>query len=379
MKYRKLGRTGLDVGEIGLGTEFLWHEPLETVRSVVDEAIGNGVNYFDLWMPSPEVRDNFGTVLKGRREKVILAGHLGSTLKDGQYFRTRDKALCDQYIHDFLNRLGTDYIDVLMLHFIDEQEDFEHVAGNDGILEMALKLKKEGKARFIGMSSHIAPVSLNAVNSGHIDVLMFPVNAAFDALPGDTELDALWKKDSYLQLGEGGQKTVNSRKQLYYACEKQNVGLIAMKPYAAGWLFSDESSLKLTPVQCLNYALSQPGVSTVVPGCKNVTEMKAALSYLTASTEDKDFSGVISHTGWSLRGSCMYCNHCLPCPSRIDIAATTRIADSAAHGVTESIRRKYHELEVKASSCIQCGACMERCPFGVDVQANMERAAGLFE
>jgi aryl-alcohol dehydrogenase-like predicted oxidoreductase len=123
MQFRKLGRTGLDVGVIGLGTEFLWHESKEVVLSVVDEALENGVNYIDLWMPSCEVRDNFGVALQGRREKVIVAGHLGSTLKDGQYYRTRDKSMCEEYINDFLTRLKTTYIDVLMLHFIDEQDD----------------------------------------------------------------------------------------------------------------------------------------------------------------------------------------------------------------------------------------------------------------
>lgn len=381
MQYRKLGRTGLDVGVIGLGSEFLWHEPLETVMAVVDEAIGNGVNYIDLWMPSNEVRDNFGVALQGRREKVIMAGHLGSTLKDGQYYRTRDKSMCTEYINDFLTRLKTDYIDILMLHFIDEQDDYDSVFSNEGILEIALRLKKEGKARYIGMSSHRVPVSLDAVNNGFIDVLMFPVNPAFDVLPGDMKLEALWEKDSYVQLDEKDYKPTHSRKELYHDCLKQNVGIIAMKPYAGGWLLNgrDDISLTLSPAQCMNYSLSQPGVCTVVPGCKSVKEMKDALSYLNASDIDKDYAGTISKSNWNLKGSCMYCNHCLPCSSNMDIAAITRLADNAVNGITDSIRGKYKVLDAKASSCIKCGECMERCPFGVDIISNMERAANLFE
>ncbi len=381
MQSRKLGRTDLDVGVIGLGTEFLWHEPKKVVVSVVDEAIENGVNYIDLWMPSPEVRDNFGVALQGRREKVIVAGHLGSTLKGNQYYRTRDKSMCEEYINDFLSRLKTNYIDILMLHFIDEQDDYENVFGNDGIFEMALKMKKEGKARYIGMSSHKVPVSLKAVNSGNIDVLMFPVNPAFDLLPGDTQLEALWQKDTYSQIDEQGYKPIHSRKELYSACVKQNVGIIAMKPYAGGWLLGgkDDSSLVLTPTQCISYSLSQPGVCTVVPGCKSVNEMKDALLYLNASDENKDYSKTISKSKWNLKGSCMYCNHCLPCSSNIDIAATTRLADSAVQGINDSLRSKYDSLVYKASSCIKCGECMERCPFGVDVISNMERANNLFE
>jgi predicted aldo/keto reductase-like oxidoreductase len=242
-------------------------------------------------------------------------------------------------------------------------------------------MKREGKARYIGMSSHKVPVSLNAVNNGYIDVIMFPVNPAFDILPGDTQLEALWQKDTYIQLDEKGYKPIHNRKELYSSCVKQNVGIIAMKPYAGGWLLNDKdgSSLLLSPTQCISYSLSQPGVCAVVPGCKNVSEMKDALLYLNASDEDKDYSKTISKSKWNLKGSCMYCNHCLPCSSNIDIAMTTRLADSAAHGVTDSIRAKYEALGSKASNCIKCGACMERCPFDVDVISNMERAINLFE
>ena len=381
MQYRKLGRTGLDVGVIGLGSEFLWHEPQEVVLSVVDEAIDNGVNYIDLWMPSPEVRDYFGTALQGRREKVLLAGHLGSTLKDGQYFKTRDHFKCEEFIYDFYKRLKTDYIDILMLHFIDEQDDYGKVFENEGMLEFALKLKKEGKARYIGMSSHRVPVSLRAVNNGFVDVLMFPVNPAFDVLPGDTRLEALWEKDSYKQLDETGYSPAINRRELYSACVKQNVGMVAMKPYAGGWLLNGftDRSLKLTPAQCMNYSLSQPGVSTVVPGCKNVKELQDALSYLNASDDEKDYSKAISESGLSLAGSCMYCNHCLPCPSRINIAETTRLADSAVNGITDDMKSRYEALDHKASECIKCGACTKRCPFDVDVVSNMERAVKLFE
>ncbi len=380
MIYRKLGRTGLDVGIIGLGTEHLWHEPKETVISVIDEALDNGVNYMDLFMPSPEIRDNIGAAISGRREKVMIAGHIGSVEKDGQYLRTREKTACIEYVDDLLTRLKTDYIDFLMLHFIDGEDDFQSVFGEDGMLELALKFKKQGKARYIGMSSHKVPVSLMAVNSGHLDVLMFPVNPAFDMLPGNTELGDLWEAKPYKQLEDNGRRPEYGRRELYLACEKQGTGIVAMKPYAGGWLFYKEnpSSIVLTPAQCLHYSLSQPGVCTAVPGCKTVEQMREALTYLNSSDEEKDFSKTISSTSWDIRGSCMYCNHCLPCPAGIDIGAVTRLADSAGEGITDVVRQKYEQLKIKASECFKCGSCMERCPFGVDVISNMGRAVGTF-
>ena len=74
----------------------------------------------------------------------------------------------------------------------------------------------------------------------------------------------------------------------------------------------------------------------------------------------------------------MYCNHCLPCPVSIDIGTTTRLTDTAAYGITDSIISEYEALSSKASDCTECGVCMENCPFGVDVVGNMARAVAMF-
>lgn len=379
MRYRKLGRTGIDVGIVGLGAEYLEYASESTVTSVVHEAVDRGVNYIDLFMASPGVRDNFGTALKNKRHRVMIAGHLGSVLRDGQYCRSRDKVECKKFFEDLLARLKTDYIDALMLHFVDKPDDFEIIFNSEGLLDLALQLKKEGKARFIGLSSHNVPTALKAVNSGYIDVLMFPVNPAFDTLLGDTEVEGSMKGILYRQSAVADSESISKRKSLYHACTIHNVGLVAMKPYAAGVLFGENpSSIVLTPVQCLNYALSQPAVCTVVPGCKNVDEMKAALSFLEATDEERDYSAINVNTLAKLKGNCQYCNHCLPCPVGIDIGTTTRITDTAGYELNDSIVSEYEALAVPASACTECGVCIERCPFGVDIISNMNRAVDIF-
>lgn len=75
----------------------------------------------------------------------------------------------------------------------------------------------------------------------------------------------------------------------------------------------------------------------------------------------------------------VYCSHCLPCPSVIDIPRISGLLVSAANGVSENLKRTYGSVAAKASSCVECGLCSERCPFGVDVVANMREAARLFE
>jgi aryl-alcohol dehydrogenase-like predicted oxidoreductase len=110
MEFRKLGRTGLDVSAIGLGTEHLNRQPRETVVSVIREAIEHGVNYFDLVFSFPEYLDNLRAAFQGHREHALLTGHLGSTERNGQYFKTRSLKTCERFFLGFLSRLGTDHV-----------------------------------------------------------------------------------------------------------------------------------------------------------------------------------------------------------------------------------------------------------------------------
>ena len=369
MEYRKLGKTGFDVSMIGLGTEYLNGVPRETVVSVVREATDKGVNYIDLFFSHAEIRDNVGIALEDRRDKVLLAAHLGSAEKNGQYYKTTDREVSEKFFLDFLTRLHTDYVDVLMLHNIDSEEEYGKALEN--LMDLALRFQKEGKARFIGLSGHNPPVAMKAVKNDHIDVLMYPVNFTGDAMPG--------------------------RKELLSTCVNEGVGLVAMKPYAGGKLLQKVKSIYLehyqtgwkkyqkdipasiTPVQCVSYALSQIGVSTIVPGVKNLDELGDALRFLDATDEEKDYSAIIEYFQEYSEGECVYCNHCLPCPSVIDIGRTIRLLETAQYAISDELRADYDGLSSKASDCIECGSCMERCPFGVDVVSKMKQAVELFE
>lgn len=376
MQYRKLGKTGLDVGAIGLGTEYLINLPRETVASVIHMAIERGINYFDLFFAQPEFRDNMGVAFNGYRDKVILAAHLGSAEIDGQYEKTRDPQLCENFFFDFLTRYGTDYVDILFLHNIDSREDYDNAMNPGGLLEMATRYRQEGKARHIGYSGHNTVTSRQAVERSDIDVLMFPINLANHAMPG--------------------------KQELLEACVAEQTGLVVMKPYAGGNLLSEEALIKvadmqmgrretpgarmrfkksgmITPIQCLSYALDQTGVSTIVPGCGSIEQLEAALAYLQASEEEQAYTSLLPDFAEYRTGQCVYCNHCLPCPSEIDIGLTTRLLKKAEREMTREVQASYDEMAAKASDCIQCGDCMERCPFGADVISHMEQAASVFE
>ncbi|WP_300685042.1 aldo/keto reductase [Acutalibacter sp. 1XD8-36] len=179
MNYRTLGRTGLTVSEIGLGSEAFVKQTVEDGVALVNAAIDAGVNYFDLFNPEPHVRDVFGLAMQGRRDKFIMQAHLCSAWIDGQYKRTRDMDQVKAAFTDLMARLRTDYIDVGMVHYVDKQKDFDQVFGGP-VIEFAKEQKAAGHIRHIGMSTHNPRIAIQAVKSGLIDVIMFSINPAYD-------------------------------------------------------------------------------------------------------------------------------------------------------------------------------------------------------
>ncbi|MFX1418002.1 MAG: aldo/keto reductase [Promethearchaeota archaeon] len=284
MKFRKLGRTGLKVSEIGLGTEYLFRQPKKTVISVLDEAIKNGINYFDIVFNVSNYIDNISIALKDCRDDIILTCHLGTLDEDGRVRRSRNIKECEQSFLNTISKFGKDYIDIVNLQFVKEKE-YESIIAQGGLLDLAKKLQEEGKARFIGISTHNASIGQKAVKSCYFDMVMNQVNFVNN---GMTEREELLKN-----------------------CREQNIGFIAIKPFAGGKLLqrnrtvavakyqSGGISLKkkmpkdITPIKCLSYVLSQPGVSTTLPGVKDVEELKEVLAYINASNEEKDYSAII--------------------------------------------------------------------------------------
>ena len=84
MEYRKLGRTGYLVSEIGMGCEGFAEKSYDEVKAFVDVMEQEGVNCIDLYSPDPQMRTNLGRALMGRRDQLVLQAHLCTIWKDGQ-------------------------------------------------------------------------------------------------------------------------------------------------------------------------------------------------------------------------------------------------------------------------------------------------------
>lgn len=379
MKYRTLGKTGLSVSEIGLGAEWLERHNAQEVKEIIDRCEEAGINILDCWMSEPNVRSNIGKAIAGKRDRWIIQGHIGSTWQDGQYVRTRQLDKAKEAFEDLLARLGTDYIDLGMIHFVDEVREFHQIMDGE-FLEYVLKLKQDGVIRHIGMSTHNPQVAKLAAQSDIIEMILFSINPAFDLLPASENIDDYFKE----KYDESLHGIDPEREDLYRICEQNQVGITVMKGYAGGRLFSDQTSpfgVALTPVQCIHYALTRPAVASIMAGYDSVGHVDAAVAYETATDEEKDYASVLAKAPLhAYYGQCTYCGHCAPCPVGIDIAMVNKLYDLAVmqDEIPATLRAHYEQLSANARDCIGCKGCETRCPFGVAVASLMEKTAKLF-
>jgi len=382
MRYRELGRTGIRVSEIGLGGEGFEGKSYGECEALIDCAMKNGINFYDLYNSNPDVRSNVGKALsRYPRESFVIEGHLCSMWEKGQYGRTRKIGEVVAAYEDFLARTRLSYVDVGMIHYVDEERDYDAVFGGE-IIKYARKLKAAGVIRCLGISTHNTEIAQRAAESGLVDVILFSINAAHDMLPATDDVDTLFKENTF--SGRTYEGVDPKRDLLYRTCQNAGVALTVMKGYAAGILLDGRQSpfgAAMTPAQCLHYCLTRPAVASVAVGASSTDEIRSALAYIEASYDEKDYSAVLANAPkHAFHGHCMYCGHCAPCPKGIDVAAVNKYLDLALiqRNLPETLKDHYGLLAHHADECAACAQCVKNCPFGVDVVGKMKQAARLF-
>lgn len=230
---RKLGKTGEWVTMIGLGG---WHigrmkeeaVALQTVRRALDL----GVTFFDTAFSYEDgvSEERMGKGLRGKRDTIFLM------TKDTE--RKKGDALA--HLHESLQRLRTDHVDLWQFHSIQTVEDVETLFGPHGAMEAAEQAKREGKIRYVGITGHYDPyVHLKALDyHGVLDTMQMPIN------PVDMH-DLSFTRLVLPKLVE------------------YDVGVLAMKTLAMGNIITHGAA---TAEECLRYAWSLP-VSVLVAGC----------------------------------------------------------------------------------------------------------------
>ena len=332
------------------------------MREALELAVGRGVNYFDLAMSEASPFAVYGETLKDRRKELYYQVHFGAEYRTGKYGWTLSLERIKKSVDWQLKNLKTDYIDFGFVHCIDEEADLRKVL-EGGTLDYMKQLKEAGVIRHIGLSSHTPGIVNRMLDTGLIDMVMFSINPAYDYRHGDYAIG-----------------TVDERTALYRRCEAEGVGISVMKAFGGGQLLNAGTSpfgQALSEYQCIQYALDKPGVLTVLPGLRGTEDLRRLLGFFEAAEEEKDYSVLGSFAPREAEGVCVYCNHCQPCPSGLDVGLINKYYDLVMAGDALA-RNHYLNLEKKASSCTGCGHCDRRCPFQVKQTERMKEIRDYF-
>ncbi len=247
---RQLGKTGVRVPILGYGCAQVGTErTLEEGIELFQQAFEMGITYFDTapkWAGYGKSQVQLGHAFKGRRKDIFL------TTKAAK--QTGDEAL--KVLEENLKQLQTDHVDLLYVHSIGANEmDPKIVNGPGGSIEFLQRAKREGLARFVGVTGHNRPDRfVEVLKNFDIDVMMNNVNFV-------------------------DRHTYNFEEKVWPLAAEKNVGLVAMKVFG-GSQGSKTADAKLPVDQhttAFRYSLSLPNVSCAILGMKTLTELKRNL------------------------------------------------------------------------------------------------------
>jgi predicted aldo/keto reductase-like oxidoreductase len=217
-------------------------------------------------------------------------------------------------------------------------------------MEAMRQAKAGGAVRFIGFTGHnpwLMMTSLKAAD-GELDTVQIPFNVMRREYGEDPALG------------------------LFEYCQKRDIGVIIMKPVAAGRITRNLST-------ALKFIFAHE-MATAIPGAASVAEfaadVQAAEEFERLSPADQQRfrtdEGVLGED------CCRGCGYCLPCPSGMDIPALLRAERCGSlFGLKEWIREDCDRLKVDMSQCAECGECEKRCPFDIPVRSRLDGAKAL--
>ncbi len=333
METRTLGKSGLIVSRMGFGGIPIQRIGKEDAGALLDAVQAAGVNYIDTARAYTVSEEWIGAALEGRRDRFVLATK--------SMARTREAMARD--IETSLSNLRTDYIDLYQVHNPNE-EQLEAVCAPGGALEALREARDAGRIGHIGVTAHLRAVFERALELDWVETVMFPYNIV---------------------------ETQGA--DLIARCRERDIGFIAMKPLAGGAIEDGRLALR--------FVCADPDVTVVIPGMYSAEEVAAnaaAVSDGAPWTEEEE--NAAARVREVLGGNfCRRCNYCAPCAAGIRIPSVFLFAGYLErYGLAGWARERYATLSVKASACIGCGACEERCPYHLPIREMMARAAAEF-
>ncbi len=283
MQYRTLGRTGIRISEVGLGTWGMGGDRYGRVddaesRRAILRALELGINHIDTapLYGNGRSEEVIGEAIAGRRHEVVLATKVGMFPGGRQNFDYSGVAVMRE-VEQSLRRLRTDYLDIYFLHSPDEP-----LFRDDG-LEALVRLKEQGKIRATGFSvmsvDEGIPLAMHLIEQGHVDVIQQAFRLLY-TLPAR----------EFFPLAQAHDVGVIARENFYFgfltgAITRQTVfddrdDRRKFSPAFIDAVLARVEKLRFLtqgrtmPQAALQFVLATPGVHGVIPGAMTVREVE---------------------------------------------------------------------------------------------------------
>lgn len=329
MRYRILGKTGLQVSELGFGSIPIMHLSTNEAVTILRHAHDQGITLYDTANAYSDSEDKIGRAFQGMRGKVIIAT---KTLK-------RDRQGAEEDIERSLKMLRTDYIDIYQLHQMSQETDWEKAIGPDGAMEAIVKAQLDGKIKHIGVTSHNLAMAIKIIKTGLFATIQFPFNFIEDAV-----------KD-----------------ELHPLARELAMGILVMKPFAGGVI--DDAALAFKFLRQFPDAIPLPGYNSV-ESVDQIVSFYFQANTVTAT----DFAAMAKYRYDLGQDFCRRCEYCQPCPQGVMITSAMqyRVLERKmpVHILVKSFAGQAIETVV---NCIECGECIKRCPYNLEIPEILKR------
>jgi aryl-alcohol dehydrogenase-like predicted oxidoreductase len=337
--YRTLGRTGLRATTLSFGA--MLTPEYEVIRAGIDA----GINYIDTARRYLNGRSEsiVGRAVKGVRDKVYIAT---KTKPDSN---TKDTIVKD--VETSLENLGTDHIDVIQLHNLDSQKR----AFIPEVREAYADLRKQGKVRFLGVTTH--------TNQAEV------INAVVD--DPDKFFDTV--------LVAYNAKSEPPVREAIARAKAAGIGIIAMKIQMGGYPRGKEPVSPEQAAAALKWVLQDPNVTCAIAGMKTLDHVRQMMPVMGSQLTGTDARVLERYAGDIDSFYCRLCARCEPtCPKGVGISVVNR-ALMYAEGYREyALARATFDEARGAGRCSTCTACVARCVHGLDIAGKMRKAESFF-
>jgi len=334
MRYRTMGKTGIEVSEVGFGGIPIIRLSTEAAIRVLRRAFDHGINLYDTANMYLDSEEKIGLAFEGLRQRVVLAT---KTIK-------RDAQGAEAHIEQSLRSLRTDYLDLLQFHQVSQEADYQTLTGPKGALEAATRAKEAGKIRHIGVSSHGLQMAIKLIKTGLFSTIQFPFN--------------------FLEDG--------AREELHPVAKQLGVGVLAMKPFAGGMLEDGELCFKF--LRQWPEVIPLAGFDTV-EGVDQIADLYKTVNVVSSD----DLAAMERYRTEIGQRFCRRCEYCQPCPQGVMVNAAM-IYPVIAHRMSPAKAAGFSAKAMESvRNCIDCGECMERCPYDLPIPEMIREHLALYE